>query len=342
MLDHLLSTKKRGSHAALDPLLKENSRILDPLPEENELAKFLKSYLLTCKVEGKSPSTLSIYGNVLRYYIQFAIANKLSLKASKVSADDIRLFLLSCQERKLAPSTVNDYYRALRTFFNWLEREEFIRTNPMRKIRAPKVLKKIMRPFTREDIDNLLLLCSGHRFVDIRNTAIILLFLDTGLRLFELASIQCNDMNFEHETIIVMGKGGKERVVKFGDVTKKALWRYKLRRELKEKENYPCLWLTEEMTPMSKGAIQTVIKRLCKRARITDVRLGPHTLRHTFATWAMLNGARRDEVQVLLGHSTETMTMHYQATVNSMVALQRHKGDSEHHGFGPVDRMGLK
>lgn len=303
MFDHLLNTKKRGSQATLDLLPAENGRNLDLLLAENELTKFLKSYLVTCKVEGKSPSTLSIYSNVIRYYIQFAVANKLPLKASKVSAHDMRLFLLSCQERKLAPSTANDYYRALRTFFNWLEREEFIKITPMRKIRSPKVPSKIMRPFTREDIDNLLLLCSGHRFVDIRNRAIILLFLDTGLRLFELASIQYNDVDFEHETIIVMGKGGKERVVKFGDVTKKALWRYKLRRELKEKESHPCLWLTEMMTPMSKGAIQ--------------------------------------EVQVLLGHSTETMTMHYQATVNSMVALQRHKGDSEHHGFGPVDRMGL-
>jgi len=211
----------------------------------------------------------------------------------------------------------------------------------MRKVRPPKVPKKIMRPFTRQHIDDLLLLCSTGRFMDIRNRAIILLFLDTGLRLFELASIQRNDVDFEHETIIVMGKGSKERVVRFGDLTKKALWSYKLRRELKEKENYPCLWLTEEMTPMSKRAIQTAIRRLCKRAGVIDVKLGPHTFRHTFATWAMLNGARRDEVQVLLGHSTETMTMHYQATVNSMVALRRHKGDSEHHGFGPVDRMGV-
>jgi len=330
MVDDLLYSKKQGVQAPLDVLL-----------SENELPKFVKLYLETCKVEGKSPKTLERYGQNLLSFLVFSQANNFPQEAAELSAHDMRLFLLSHQERGVAPETVHQYYRVLNTFFNWLENEELIEVSPMRKVRPPKVPKKIMRPFTRQQIDDLLLLCSGNRFVEIRNRAIILLFLDTGLRLFELASIQRDDIDFIHGTIRVMGKGGKERVVRFGETTKKALWRYKMRRELKEKEIYPCWWASEEMTPLSKSAIQTVIHRLCQRSHISGPKLGPHTLRHTFATWAMLNGARREEVQLLLGHSSATMTERYQATVDSLFAIEGHKGNEERRGFGPVDRMGV-
>ncbi|MBA7475673.1 Tyrosine recombinase XerD [subsurface metagenome] len=199
----------------------------------------------------------------------------------------------------------------------------------MQNIRPPKMPKKIVRPFSLPDIDNLLVLCSGTRFVEIRNRAIILVFLDTGLRLAELAGIQMVDINFHSETIKVMGKGAKERVVRIGKTAQKSLLRYLLNRH----DDYPCLWVTEERKPMTAYGIQTAIKNLCRRAEIKDAKRGPHSFRHTFGTQSLLNGADIREVQSLLGHSTLKTTLTYVATVKSEEAIKRHRV------FSPVDRM---
>lgn len=315
MLDHLLNNRIQAQLATP----------LDALLASNPLATVAKNYLIACKVEGLSFRTVETYAMVISRYLGFA-------GETEPTANQIRQFLLSLQEGKLSPSSVHIYYRGLKTFFNWLVAEEFIPKSPMENIRSPRVPKTIIKPFSRQDIDNLLLLCSGNRFLDLRNKAIILVFIDTGLRLSELASIQLIDVNFDHETIKVMGKGAKERVVRIGKTAQKALLRYLLTRH----DDYPCLWVTEERRPMAVSAIQIAIKRMCRRAGITDARLGPHTFRHTFATSALRNGASPFEVQSLLGHSTLTMTRKYTETLRSEDAAQAHKR------FSPVDNMRLK
>lgn len=95
--------------------------------------------------------------------------------------------------------------------------------------------KQLVKPFSRKDIDRLLFYCLGKRFVDLRNRAILLLFIDTGLRLTELANIQLEGINMDQELIRVMGKGSKERVVRF--VAQKAMVRYLLER----RDDYSCL-----------------------------------------------------------------------------------------------------
>lgn len=296
---------------------------LDLLPAQNPVSLLAKNYLIACKVEGKSPKTLETYSMVVRSLLEFS---------EELSANHIRMFLLSLQERKLKASTVRIYYRSLKTFCTWLINEGIISEHPMQNIKPPIVPELIIKPFSQEDIQNLLLLCSGNSFLDLRNRAIILLFLDTGLRLAELTNIQLQDINFSSETIRVMGKGSRERVVRMGTKTQKAILRYLLMRT----DSHDCLWVTEERRPMKRDGIQTTIERLCKRAEITDARPGVHTFRHTFGTRSLINGAGIREVQSLLGHSTLKTTLRYVATVNSEEAVKRHKQ------FSPVDRLGIK
>jgi site-specific recombinase XerD len=286
----------------------------------------VNNYLIACKVEGKSPRTIGTYSMVLGSFL----CNRTNGK-QPVSPASIRAYLLSLQER-LKPVSLHIYHRSLKTFFNWLVMEGFLEENPMWNMKAPKVPKPTIKPFTETDIHNLLLLCSGGRFLDFRNRAIILVFLDTGLRLGEMARIQNDDVDFSHETITVMGKGAKERVVRIGKGAQKALLKYLLLRD----DKHPCLWVTEERRPMTVSAIQTMIKRLCRRIGITDSKIGPHTFRHTAATMALRNGASPFDVQSLLGHSTLVMTRRYTETVNSQDAVKRHKL------FSPVDCLKLK
>ncbi|MBA7698769.1 Tyrosine recombinase XerD [subsurface metagenome] len=207
----------------------------------------------------------------------------------------------------------------------------------MATFRAPKVPKKVIVPFTTEHIRRLLLLCNDRKFLGARNRAIILMFLDTGLRLSELANIQIKDVDFDRETIKVMGKGAKERVVRIGKTAQKALLHYLLMRQ----DSFPYLWVSEEHKPLDRRGVQTMIQRLGKRAGVEGVRCSPHTFRHTFATRALLNGAGEFEVQSLLGHEGLAMTRRYTASLRSEAAVVGHRGTKERKGFGPVDNMKL-
>ena len=321
----------------IDSLLNNRTQIgslsaLDSLPAQTELGKLLKNYLIADKVEGKSEKTLFIYSQVVGHFIQFAHANNFPDEAASITASHVRLFLLSFQERGLAPASVNAYYRALNTFFNWLVNEGFIEKSPMQNIKPPRVPKKIIKPFSRQDIDNLLLVCSGTRFMDVRNRAMVLILLDTGLRLAELAGIQVEDINLDHETIRVMGKGAKERIVRIGKTAQKALLRYVLMRD----DGYPCLWVSGGRRPMRKLGIKVAVRRLCLRAGITGTKPGPHTFRHTAAISYLRNGGGEFTLQIMLGHSTLQMTRRYVSSLGAEDMISAHKLAS------PVDNLKLK
>lgn len=129
-----------------------------------------------------------------------------------------------------------------------------------------------------------------------------------------------------------MGKGAKERVVRMGKTTQKALLRYLLMRT----DTHPCLWVTEERRPLEARGVQMAIKRLCHRANITDARLGPHTFRHTAAINYLRNGGDVFTLQVMLGHSTLQMTRRYVSVLGIDDLVRVHTKAS------PVDNLGLR
>jgi len=226
------------------------------------------------------------------------IQRYLSFNSQHPSTSQIREFLLSLQGT-LKHSSVHIYYRSLKTFFNWLVAEGYIEKSPMQNIKVSQPPDPLIRPFSREDIDNLLILCSGSSFLDIRNRAIILLFIDTGLRLSELASIQYKDVDSDREVIKVKGKGAKECVVKIGHGVQKVLLKYMNQVDYNSVDD--CIWVTEERKPMKRAGIQIAIRRLCHRAEITDAKPGPHTFRHTAAINLLRNGMGEFVLQVTLG-----------------------------------------
>jgi len=303
----------------------------DLLPSENELVKQLKHFLIAGKVEGKSRKTTHGYSDLIARFILFALNHEFPRRIQDLTASHIRLFLLSLQERGLSPATVNAYYRTLNTYFAWLVTEGYLEKSPLNKIKPPKVPKQVMKPYTLQDIKALLDLCSGNRFLELRNRAIILMFIDTGLRLFELADIQLHHIDLDKETIRVMGKGAKERIVRIGKNTQKALLRYLLVR----KDDYPCLWITEERKPMSKAGIQIAMRRLSQRAGITDAKPGVHTYRHTAAINYLRNGGDQFTLQIMLGHSSLEMTRRYVSSLGAEDMIKVHSKAS------PVDNLKL-
>jgi integrase/recombinase XerC len=312
VLDRFPSTKYQ---AHIDTLL-------DRFPHSEITKKNIQYYLMSCKQEGKAPGTLEKITYILRDFAKFC-------QADHPDAYDIRMFMISLQDRNLSAGTIHTYYRSLKTYFNFLVREEIIDKNPMDNVKAPRLTRVVIKPFSKDDINRMLLLCEGKNFLAYRNKALVLLFLDTGVRLAEMAGIKRADVDIDNQTIKVLGKGQKERVVPFAKNALKALARYLYERD----DDLPELWLTEEKRPLKKDGIDSFVNKLCARANITDAHRGAHTFRHTAATMMLRNGASVFTVQQLLGHETLEMTRRYSRTLDSEQVAK------EHYKFSPVDNL---
>jgi len=317
MLDHLTA---QGSYDGA-------VSALDHLTVSKSLDRQLEVFILSCRVSGLSPATLSNYSYQLGRFMTFCNQSGLA-DGHDITAHHVRAYLLSLQER-MGPVSVQDYYKTVNRFFNWMIEEGILAQSPMRNIKPPRTPRLAPQPFSHRDIGNLLALCSGGTLLEVRNRALVLLFLDTGLRLSEVTGIQLGDIDFDREVIKVMGKGAKERRVRIGKVTQKAILRYLLVRE----DALPCLWITEERRPMKKAGVQMAIKRLCARAGITGAKRGPHTFRHTAAINYLRNGGSEFTLQIMLGHSTLSMTRRYVSTLGEEDLIKAHQLAS------PVDNL---
>lgn len=300
------------------------------LATKNNLEHHFQHFLIFCKVEGFTPKTIKNYRSFIKPFIDHC-RNELGIEdTSALLPIHIRSYLLTFKDR-VKPYTFHDYFRAIKRFFNWLVDEGVLSVSPMANMKPPRIPKTIIQPFQTDHIRSLLALCEKNTFLGVRNRAIILVFLETGLRLKELANMQIEDIDFERGIIKVMGKGARERVVAIQLRTQKALLRYLLSRD----DNHRCVWVSEERRPLTEWGIAIMIRKLGKRAGLNNVRCSPHTFRHTAATMSLDNGASEFEVQAMLGHSTITMTRRYVATLNSEKAAKAHKR------FSPVEHLKL-
>jgi integrase/recombinase XerC/integrase/recombinase XerD len=232
---------------------------------------------------------------------------------------------------KLAPMTVANHVRAMKAFASWLDREGYTSGNVLGRLVLPKVPLKVIEVLTEEEIGRLLASINRKDDLALRNVAILVLFLDTGLRLFELLSLKLVDIHFEDQWLKVMGKGQKERVVPFGARAAQVLTRYLHQGRfdpLKRTEAF----LSVKGEPINGNVIKMLFARLGQRSGIK--RLHPHLLRHTFATPYLVAGGDVFTLQSILGHTTLEMTRRYVSLASTQVSIQ-------HRRFSPMDQLSL-
>jgi site-specific recombinase XerD len=313
----------------------------------------IKGFVLTQRTDCKSPRTIEYYENNLRRFLWYAEQEQWPDDACMITEWHIREFLAytgnagnrwglsgngaESSRPKASYCTVHHYYSVLKAFFNWCVRQGFVSENPLAKIklRAPRL--SVVQPYSSQDILRLIEVCdydykNNARLLGSRNKAIVLMFLDTGLRVSELGNIKLDEIDSERGWIKVKGKGAKERVVRMGASAQKALWRYLVHREKVKCEN---LWVTEEGRPMKVGGIQTMLMRLKGRAGLT-AKGNCHRFRHTFALHFLRKDRNPFNLQYLLGHSDLRMVRHYVSTLGMEDALRAHESAS------PVDTLGLR
>jgi integrase/recombinase XerD len=241
-------------------------------------------------------------------------------RVDEITTEALERFLTSIRRRPglkgrktVSDTTLRAYYRTLASFFRFLEEREIIPKNPMRLIAPPKVKEELIRTFSDEQIERLFAEMDITTFTGLRDRAYVSFLLDTGCRRNEALGLTFDDLDLEGRQARVLGKGGKERVVFFGDTTTAWLERYLERRRESDLTTY--VFISQDGTQLTGNAVTGRMAAYGKRAGIRGVRVSPHTLRHTFGVrWLAGDGDYKgDEIslQRILGHSSPVMTRRY-------------------------------
>jgi len=289
----------------------------------------IDSFLLYSNAEYRSPSTLRTYRYILGLFVRFV--NELGITMPEQVKEEHIVAYIVHKKETCGGVSINTYYKHLRAWFNWMVQRKIISESPCAILKSPTLPKTVIRPLGNDELQRMLACCPNY-FHGIRDKAIILLIYDSGLRRSEVSNIKLDDIDLNRGSIKVMGKGAKERYVAIGEETKKAIVAYLYLR----KDNLAWLFITQlkdKPGKMQPDSITQMIEKIMTRAGIVGAKKGPHTLRHSFATASIRNGANLFYVQSLLGHSTLNMTRRYAATVDSEEAVKNHKS------FSPADRL---
>lgn len=242
--------------------------------------------------------------------------------------------------------TIQTYARSARAFFHWLVRRETIVSNPMNRVVFPKVGKPLIQTISPDEFEKLLLACTPPSetgaFAEraaVRNRAIFWLLYDTGIRVSELCGLRLGDFDRRRALIVVKGKGSKERRITLGNNCLRNVLYYLDRHRPGEEElgewgsaGEDHLFLAETRTPLTKNGVEMLFKRVRERAGITDRRLSPHILRHTFAINYLISGGDAFSLQELLGHENLETVKIYMRMNDEMIQGQKRK-------FSPGDHL---
>jgi len=312
------------------------------------LSEFIDYYEICNRAEDKSPKTVAWYSANLKSFHNYLKSRHLPDNLEKIDITILRQYVLFLLKKNkyhghpitpekpetLSASTVHGHVRTLRAFFNWLVAEGLIESNPARDLKPPKVYQKVVSTLSDEEIRAILGVLAPVNSSNARNQTIIMLLLDTGLRMGELINLKMDDVHMNEGLLKVMGKGKKERIVPMGSNAQRALQRYLFR--YRPKPLHPGIvnvFLSVLGKPLTENGIKLIFSRLAKKSGVA--RLHAHLCRHTFATRFLINGGDVFTLQQILGHSTLEMVRHYVNLAANHVAIQHQK-------FSPLDRLNLR
>lgn len=260
-----------------------------------------------------SPYTIEYYQHDLQEFLSFLLQEGI-IVLQDIDQQTVRLFLTTLYDRKLSRKSVSRKISSLRTFYKFLEREEIVDSNPFMVITLPKAAKTIPGFLYEEEIEKLFEVNDLADPLGQRNQALIEILYGTGIRVSECQQLRIRDIDFSIGTLLVKGKGRKERYVPFGTFAEKALQVYIQdgRRQLLEKNrtNAEALFLNARGNSITTRGIRLVLDKMVEKAALT-VNVHPHKIRHTFATHMLNEGADLRTVQELLGHENLSTTQIY-------------------------------
>ena len=272
----------------------------------------LDSFLEYLSVErGLAKNTIEAYKRDLKSYIYF-LRKKNIIHINSSNRAIIVAYLLQMQKSGKASSSISRTCAALRSFYQFLFREHVISEDPTIDLDTPKLEQRLPKVLNTEEVEKLLSQPDITTPLGLRDKSMLELLYATGMRVSELISLSVEDVNLETGFLRCMGKGSKERIIPVGSIALEYLKEYlsSVRKQLLNGKESKKLFFNRQGNPMTRQGFWKIIKKYSKQAGIYK-KITPHTLRHSFATHLLENGADLRAVQEMLGHADISTTQRY-------------------------------
>ena len=284
--------------------------------------ELIKEYLDYLEFERKySLYTVDNYDKDITDFKGFLIINKIG-DFSKVDYDLVRNYMVDLYKKKYSNKTICRHISSLRNFYKFLLYNHHVENNPFELVSNPKIEKKLPNFLYYNDLEKIMDVPDQKEELGVRDELILELLYATGVRVSELVSIKISDIDFEEKQVRIFGKGKKERIVLFGDRALELLNNYLDTREFDSEY----LFLNNRGHKITERGIRLIIDKIVKKSGV-KAHVSPHTMRHTFATHMLNEGANLVTVQELLGHENLKTTEIYTHVSNERlrrVYLENH------------------
>ncbi|MEC4730049.1 tyrosine recombinase XerC [Enterococcus hirae] len=232
----------------------------------------------------------------------------------KINHLDVRVYLSYLTDERYSRNSISRKIASLRSFYQYLLKEEVIKENPFSYVHLKKKNLKLPRFFYENEMQALFDSVKGEKPLDLRNQALLEVLYGSGIRLSECSNLKLAEIDFDSEVMLIHGKGNKERYAPLGSFAQDALQEYfeKGRKVLMDKyhKSHDYVFVNHHGEPITPTGIEYVLNQVIKKSSL-DSSIHPHMLRHTFATHLLNNGADMRTVQELLGHANLSTTQIY-------------------------------
>ncbi|OMP66874.1 tyrosine-type recombinase/integrase [Domibacillus epiphyticus] len=276
------------------------------------LEDVFKEYDFHCVAKGYSPKTMKNKRQEYKQVLLFLKTKRGIDQLESVHTDDLRAYIRYKQQRGLMPQSIQTMAKAIMAFFNWCVQEEYLKESPMKKVELPKVPMKVLEGFNENEVYKMINAFDYSSYNEARNKAIIAMMADCGLRAMEIRTLPFK--NVGETTILIHGKGSKDRVAFISPALKKILIKYeRIRKEFVENKllSEDTYFLSYKLQGLAHLSLDNIVKEAGKRADVNKKRISPHMFRHYFALTTLLNGCDIYSLSRLLGHSSLTVTQTY-------------------------------
>jgi site-specific recombinase XerD len=297
--------------------------------EGGDFAVLARSFERSLLAANRSPATIRIYTLSVAQLGEFLKSAGMPLVVAHITREHVESFLVDVLARRSA-GTAETRYRGVKAFFDWLLEEGEITTTPMARVKRPQVPETAPTMLSDEDIKKLLKACEGKGFEERRDTALLRMLVDTGVRRSEVAYLSLDDVDLDNNLIRVVGKFSRVRVVPFGRRTAQGIDRYLRARAQHRHAHEAALWLGRQ-GPLTDSAVDLMLRRRARQAGLDGVHA--HLFRHGFAHHWLANGGQERDLMMLAGWRSPAMLAKYGASAAAERACAAYRGRS------PGDRL---
>lgn len=304
----MASTARNRGPALAEHSPARTAHLPDTSSLPGDLGSMMRSWDISLRAAMRAVRTREQYMGSLHQFATFVAATGMPAQVANIRREHIDAFLADLGERGRSPATVQVRYKALRLFFEYLREEGEVAAHPMVNIKPPHIPEPETPVLSDDELRLLLADCDCKTFLGLRDTAMIRLFVDTGVRREEMAGLSVDDVDLDAQVIHVVGKGSRPRTVSFDAKAAKALDRYLRARRHHRHADLRSFWLGPK-GGLSDSAIGQMFARRGKAVGLG--RIHPHQLRHTFAHAWLDNGGEEGDLMRIVGWKSRSMVDRY-------------------------------